>query len=173
MDNLGKLKQTLSEMGKNSIPVSVVWANAKSIDWEQKEMTAIGTLDDLPYYHVLLGLGSKYVKPKEGTKCLLGIVQNNSAATFLIDCEEVEEYENTFSDKCTLKDDSFRLVIEGGKLLLENNEESLATLLSDTIDAILEVRHLTNVGPTINLTPDSITRFEALKTRFKNLLKNN
>lgn len=155
MDNLLKLKQTLSQRGKEQIPVMLVWAVVKAVDWDKKTMTAEGVMDGLDFNDVLLGLGSKYVKPVIGSKCLIGLIENNAAAAFLVDCGDVDDIEWKVS----------------GKYLVKNTTENLLTLMTDTLDAILAVRHMTNSGPTINLTPDSRLRFEQLKTRFNNLLK--
>jgi len=57
------------------------------------------------------------------------------------------------------------------KFLLAKGEENLLKLMQDLLDAILEEKHMTNTGPTISLTPDSVTKYEGIKTRFNNLLK--
>lgn len=57
------------------------------------------------------------------------------------------------------------------KFLLASGTENLLTLMQDLIQAMLDEKHMTNVGPTISLTPDSVTRYEAIKTRFESLLK--
>lgn len=155
MENLRKLKETLSQQQKQQVAVTIVWAIAGVVDWDNKTMTATGIVDDLPYYDVLLGLGNHYIKPRPGSKCLLGLVQNNDAATFLISCQEAEEVELRVKDK----------------ILIANEDENLRTLAVDLLDAIIAEKHMTSTGPTIKLTPDSEARFSNLKTRFKNLLK--
>jgi len=77
--------------GKKHVKVQTAWAIAKEIDWDAKKMDAIGVADDLAYFGVLLGIGSEYRKPKENTLCLIGLIENNAAATFLIYAEELEE----------------------------------------------------------------------------------
>lgn len=57
------------------------------------------------------------------------------------------------------------------KFLLAAGTENLLTIMQDLIQAMIDERHMTNVGPTISLTPDSVTRYETIKTRFNNLLK--
>lgn len=163
MDNLSKLKTTLRQVTDNRIPVTLVWAVAQEIDWETKTMVAVGVMDGLAYYDVLLGVGHRMTKPKPRSKCLLGLIENNDAAAFMIDCEEVEAVEWSV--------DIQKYEMDGSKFLIGNATEDLLTLMTDTIDAILAERHLTNTGPTINLTPDSQLRFNNLKTRFNNLLK--
>ena len=57
------------------------------------------------------------------------------------------------------------------KFLLASSSENLLTLMQDLIQAMIDEKHMTNVGPTISLTPDSLTRYEGIKTRFESLLK--
>jgi hypothetical protein len=54
-------------------------------------MTVLGIDDDLEYYDVLLGLGSVDVKPKVGSNCLIGFINNSETLPFLIMADEVEE----------------------------------------------------------------------------------
>ncbi|AWG24826.1 hypothetical protein [Flavobacterium kingsejongi] len=55
------------------------------------------------------------------------------------------------------------------KVHIESGGESLATLMDDLFQAISNMVFTTNTGPTINLV--NALEFEALKTRFKTLLK--
>jgi hypothetical protein len=57
------------------------------------------------------------------------------------------------------------------KFLFASGEENLLKLMQDLLDAILSEKHMTNSGPTISLTPESVTKYEGIKTRFNNLLK--
>lgn len=90
-DNIQKLKETLDRRQKSMIPVQTMWVTVKSVNWEEKTMTATGVMDGLDCFDVLLGLGSVYVKPKTGSKCLVGMMENQPAAWFLISAAEVEE----------------------------------------------------------------------------------
>ena len=90
IEDFGKL---FNQRGKSLQEIQTHWAIVKGIDWDNQTMTATGVTDDLDFYDVVLALGSIKRRPKIGGKCLIGIVNNNPAATFLIDCEEIEEYE--------------------------------------------------------------------------------
>lgn len=57
------------------------------------------------------------------------------------------------------------------KFFLAAGTENLLTLMQDLLQAIIDEKHMTNTGVTISLTPDSVTKFEGIKTRFNNLLK--
>jgi hypothetical protein len=64
-----------------------------------------------------------------------------------------------------------RFVQDSGGFLLQKGSDDLQGLMVALLDAILVERHATNYGPTIELTPESKQRYEELKDRFKNLLK--
>jgi hypothetical protein len=77
---------------KSHVPMQTEWVTVSKVDWEEKTMTAIGEINNLPYYDVLLGLGSVNVKPKIGSLALVGAIHNGEAC-FMISCEEMEGYE--------------------------------------------------------------------------------
>jgi hypothetical protein len=91
MDEIRKLANSIREAGKKHVLVQTAWVIVKSVDWDKKTMVATGVMDDLDYHDVLLGIGSIYIKPKKGCKCLIGLIENKDGAAFLIDCEETEE----------------------------------------------------------------------------------
>lgn len=163
MDNLRKLKETLAQKGKANVPVVTAWCVVKEVDWEDKTMTATGVMDGLDYNEVLLGIGNVYKKPKPGAKCLIGLIENNPAASFLIECESVELY--------SINVDGQLMEMDGDKFLFKNGTESFAKLMADTLDSMLTEKHMTNTGVTISLTPDSTLKYEQLKTRFNAFLK--
>ena len=90
-DNITELGAVLNERTKKLIDVQTHWCNVKSVDWDKKTMVATGLVDDLDFFDVNLGVGSIYKKPKIKTKCLIGIINNNIADAFLIECDEIEE----------------------------------------------------------------------------------
>jgi hypothetical protein len=91
MDEIRKLANSIREAGKKHVLVQTAWVIVKSVDWSKKTMVATGVMDDLDYHDVLLGIGSIYIKPKKGCKCLIGLIENKDGAAFLIDCEKAEE----------------------------------------------------------------------------------
>jgi hypothetical protein len=82
------------------------FVTCKSIDWDNKTMTAEGVSDDVNYDSVQLGFGYIDVKPAIGSVCLIGILEGKEALTFLINAEEVEMVEMKVEDK---------IEINGGK----------------------------------------------------------
>lgn len=158
--SLDKLKQTITELMKNNIPVQTVWVEVSEVDWEERTMTAIGIDDEVEYFDVLLGLGSLDMKPKEGSNCLIGIIENSNTVSFLIVADEIEEFEINVED-CQLN------INEG--FLLKKENETLKKLMSDLIKAIKAMKFQTNTGVTIQLL--NLQDFIDVETRFNQFLK--
>lgn len=66
------------------------FVTCKSVNWEERTMTATGVHDDVDYLDVQLGFGYVDIKPKKDTVCLIGILEGNEALAFLINAEDVE-----------------------------------------------------------------------------------
>ena len=158
--SLDKLKQTLSELQNKNTPTQTVWVEVKEVDWDEKTMVALGIDDELEYYDVLLGLGSVDVKPKVGSNCLIGFINNSETLPFLIMADEVEEID-VKSEHCQLK-------VNDGFLLKKQNE-TLAKLMSDLLKEIQKMKFTTNTGSTIKLVNQP--EFLSIENRFKDFLK--
>lgn len=160
--SLDKLKKTLSELQALKTPIQTVLVEVKEVDWGERIMTVIGIDDELEYYDVLLGLGSVNVKPKVGSNCLIGFINNSETLPFLIMAEVVEEID-VKSEHCQLK-------VNDGFLLKKENE-TLKALMVDLLTAIEAMRFTTRSGPTIKLLNKQ--QFTDIKNRFKEFLKDN
>ena len=160
--SLDKLKITLSELQASKIPTQTVLVEVKEVNWDDRTMTVIGVDDELEYYDVLLGLGSVNVKPKVGSNCLIGFINNSETLPFLIMAEVVEEID-VKSEHCQLK-------VNDGFLLKKENE-TLKALMVDLLTAIEAMRFTTRSGPTIKLLNKQ--QFTDIKNRFKEFLKDN
>ena len=158
--SLDKLKQTLSELQNKNTPTQTVWVEVKEVDWDEKTMVALGIDDELEYYDVLLGLGSVDVKPKVGSNCLIGFINNSETLPFLIMADEVEEIDVNV-DKCQFN-------INDGFILKKQNE-TLAKLMSDLLKEIQKMKFTTNTGSTILLV--NKPQFLSIENRFKDFLK--
>ena len=158
--SLDKLKQTINELIKGNFPIQTVWVTVSEVDWNERTMTAIGIDDEVEYYDVLLGLGSIDLKPKTGSHCLIGIIENRDTSPFLIMAEEIDELDVNV-DKCQLN-------INDGFLLKKQNE-TLAKLMSDLLKEIQKMKFTTNTGSTILLVNQP--KFLAIENRFKDFLK--
>lgn len=158
--SLDKLKITLSELQASKIPTQTVLVEVKEVNWDDRTMTVIGVDDELEYYDVLLGLGSVDVKPKVGSNCLIGFINNSETLPFLIMADEVEEIDIK-SDQCQFK-------VNDGFLLKKENE-TLKKLMVDLLQEIQKMKFTTNTGSTIKLVNQ--LQFLSIENRFKDFLK--
>ncbi|MNS21777.1 hypothetical protein D3C72_535470 [compost metagenome] len=120
----------IRDAGRDHVKVQTCWVTVKSVDWDKKTMIATGVADDLDFEDVSLGIGYMYQKPAIGCLCLLGMIENQDAAAFLIDAEVVEELNLKTTVKATLNSPS--TVFNDGKnrglvkiKALEDNLDSL------------------------------------------------
>lgn len=157
--SLDKLRQTLLEKMKGLVPVQSVWVEVTEVDWEEKTMTAIGLEDDLEYFDILLGLDNISIKPKVGSSCIIGMIDNNGTTPFLLQADEVEDYNIKVSD-CELD-------IQEGFLLRKENE-TLRALMVDLISEIRKMKFTTNTGSTIKLINEP--QLLNIENRFKDFL---
>lgn len=150
----------LGQQRKAAQTMSLQWATVISVNWEERTCDAKGIYDDLEFYNILIGAGSIDVKPKIGTRILIGIINNDETTCALLSAEEIEKIE--------IKAGQCELTIDNGFLLKKENE-TLKKLLGDLIQACRNMVFQTNAGVTLKLLNDP--EFEVLKTRFNNFLK--
>lgn len=116
-EGINEFNKLLSRRIKELIPNQMVWAIVKSVDWEKKTMVATGVVDDLDYHDILLGLPSEYKKPVVGSKCLIGMIENNQVNAVLIYADEIEAV--LITDKT-----GFKIYLNNGQLELNGNSFS-------------------------------------------------
>ncbi|MBV7268367.1 hypothetical protein [Winogradskyella luteola] len=107
----------LNKAIKGEAKIQTHYAKVESVDWNNRTMVVKDLIDDLEFFDVILGLGSVNIKPVLGTLCLIGVILNNDAQTFLISANEIEGIE--IIDKT-----GFKAYLNNGKLTLngENYE---------------------------------------------------
>ncbi|QAA81416.1 hypothetical protein EI546_06585 [Aequorivita sp. H23M31] len=155
MNAIGEFNNLMAEKMKKSQPIQTAFAVVKEVDWGKKTMTATGVVDDLDYYDVLLGLGEIYTKPKTGSRCLIGMINNQGNNSFLIWSEEAEEWMHKVGDaEMEMKDDGFVVKAQG---------ESLKKVLNDFIDEVNKI--IVVNGTTIN-----VPAVTAIKQRLNKIL---
>ncbi len=131
MSAITEFTRLLKQQQKSAINPQLIWATVKSVNWDAKTMIAESIVDGLEYFNVLLGLGSFYRKPKVGTKCLLGVLGNKAAATFLIEAEAFEEeIYKSGTTEFTIKETGF---------IVKQGDESLKTILNDFITEVNKI----------------------------------
>ena len=90
MSELDKFADIFRRRLEGAKQAQLRFAVCKSVDWDDKTMTAVGVSDDVPYEGVQLGFGYMDIKPKKETVCLIGILEGKEALAFLINAEDVE-----------------------------------------------------------------------------------
>ena len=156
MGALDEFVRLLKQKQKSEVQPQMVWATVKSVDWEKRTMVAIGLVDDLEYYDVLLGLGHTYKRPKQGSKCLLGVIGNHVAFTFLIEAENVEEMlVVSGQSEMTVKEEGF---------IIKRADQSLTQVLNDFIDEVNKI-------VVINGTTINVAAVNLIKERLNTILK--
>lgn len=134
------LKAELEEFDKlfkkhlNSVVKATIrWVTVVEVDWDEKTMTALNQ-NGLAYYEVMLGLGSQFTKPVEGTDCLIAIVEGRDAIAFLLHANEVEE-----------------IVFDGGKnggLVKVKELQEQLNKITARIDGVIKA--ITNAKPVVD-----------------------
>ena len=152
---LNEFTNLLDLKTKGNTKVQTHWAEVVEVDWNNKTMTVKGLIDDLEFYDVLLGLGSVYKKPKIGAKCLIGLILNNEAATFLIEAEAVDEL---FIEVGT---STFKIDANG--FLVKRDNETLKKVLNDLIVELNKI--IVIQGTSIN-----VPAMNAIKQRLNTVL---
>lgn len=109
--NIIEFGKLMTSKTKKLIDVQTHWCIVKEVDWTKKTMTATGIVNDCDFFEVNLGIGSINRSPTVGTKCIVGIINNDTADAFLIECESVDEIE--ISDAT-----GFKLVLKDGKMTI-------------------------------------------------------
>jgi hypothetical protein len=168
---LNELTKLLDLKAKGNAKIQTHWAEVVEVDWNNKTMTAKGLADNLEFYDVLLGIGSVYKKPTVGAKCLIGLILNNEAATFLIEAEAVEEVSIAVGDNEVLFDvDKLNVTIgtstfkiDDSGFLVKRNNETLKKVLNDMIDELNKI--IVIQGTSIN-----VPAMNAIKQRLNTVL---
>lgn len=162
---LNEFAKLLHKTQQRNTKVQTHWAEVTHVNWEAKTMTVKGLTDGLEFYDVLLGLGASYAKPKVGSKCLIGIIMNNEAASFLIHAEAVEEYNYTIGDNHSITVDTEKLnvqinntmlTIDSAGFLIKKENETLKACLNDMIDELNKI--IVIKGRTINVAAMNVIK---------------
>jgi hypothetical protein len=120
-------------------------------------------IDDVRLRSVVQSGNKVIMIPKVGSVVQIGRIEN-SEEYVVVAVEEITEIQWIIG--------GLKFVADQNGFLLEKGSENMRKLMIDFIDAILQERHNHTQGPTVSLTPDSVTRFNALKNRINNLFKN-
>jgi len=87
------IRRSIRAMVADMVPFQTVWGTVTAVDWEAKECTV--EVDGVEWHEVLLSIdGGEWdvKKPKVGTPCLVGTVQNQEGQGLLLFAKEYEEW---------------------------------------------------------------------------------
>lgn len=90
MSELDKFIDGLGRTIDKARQAQLRFAVCKSVDRDERTMTAEGVSDGVDYIDVRLGFGYADIKPAAGSVCLIGILEGREALAFLINAETVE-----------------------------------------------------------------------------------
>ncbi len=149
--HINEFVSLLSHNAKAHVKVQTCWVKAKVVDWGNKTMVAEGLTDGLDFNDINLGVGHLYRKPKQGSVCLIGLIENKEAAAFLIDAEEVEEY------VLNVNESLFKIDLNGFEI--KKGNVTLKKILDEVVSQMLKI-----------YAPKDVAGITAIKTSINNLL---
>ncbi|MNF85670.1 hypothetical protein D3C85_112880 [compost metagenome] len=158
-----QIRKALKDMAKSDGPAVSNIAKVKSVD-ETKAICVLVDEDDQEIFDVrlrpvLTGKKSFILVPKVGSYVLAVRVEDDDDWMVIAADEVTKVAYYVGSTTLELTD----------KVHIEAGGENLASLIDDLFEAIAKMVFTTNVGPTIKLV--NKPEFEALRTKFKTLLK--
>ncbi len=147
MSELDKFADIFTRRLEGTKQAQLRFAVCRSVNWEEKTMTATGVSDDVDYEGVQLGFGYIDIKPKKDTVCLIGILEGKEALTFLINAESVELVEVVAEDTITVNGGKNGGLTITPKLVEELNKTNAALQAIITVLTGLPVPEAGNNSP--------------------------
>lgn len=160
------MRNTLTDFVLKLGPAAILPAKVLQVnddDTVRIELSAGGVINDVRLKSVVKDGARFLLIPTVGSIVQVGRIQNSEELVVLA-VDEITELRLQIGD-------TFFSVTAAGFLLKKEND-TLRSLVGELIDACLQERHTTPYGPTVALTADSQTRFNSVKTKFENLLRN-
>jgi len=121
------IREAINKTIKEKIPITTFWGEVKKVG--EKNCKVKNILNELDYEEVLMGLGDMIIVPKENSKVLCGMINNQSCA-FLIYAEEIEKVLLN-GNEITFKSNKINLGSTNGEKAVRG--ESLNSLLQEII----------------------------------------
>jgi hypothetical protein len=161
-----RIRQAMIDMASRHGPAQIVTGTVTAVD-ESAETCEVTTADGKELDEVRLRATIDETErkgwvllPVVGSDVLVGNIENGSEWCILM-----------VSEVAKIHSEVGNMVVEldGEKIQISNEQESLGGLLNDLISTIRQMVFVTPAGNTTALVNDPV--FQALKTRFSNLLK--
>lgn len=90
MSQWDELIRILDEKMASKVKPQLQWATVDKVNWKDKRADVTVIADDLELFDVVLGLGGQYMRPKEGSKCLVLLKEGSTTGGYLLAAEELE-----------------------------------------------------------------------------------
>lgn len=90
-----QLKNCFEGLKNKDAQAQLRWCTVTSVDKEKRLMDALGKADGLEYYDIQLGIGSLNFYPKQGSLCLIALIEGQETDAYLLSASEVESVELT------------------------------------------------------------------------------
>ena len=118
-------------------------------------------------------VGGVVITPKLGSNCLIGYIGGDENRSYLISADEVTKVDVKIGKlaNVTIDKDGVDVKMDKGKLKIENNENSLKTLLEDILSIISKITVSTGTGPSGTPLPPTIAAINQQKNDIKTLFK--
>lgn len=148
-DGITEMLRYIKKYVLHDMPVQIEWQTCKEVNWEEKTMVGTEVASELDMFDVALGLGSVCVRPKIGTKCLVGIIENHEGIGFLIYAEEAESIELTANGvKVEIADEIVKLNGESYGMVKAKELQDELNKTKAVVDALVEA--VSNTTPVQN-----------------------
>ena len=130
-------------------------------------------LESVRYKSTEDAVGGVAIIPKVGSNCLIGYIGNDENRAYLISADEITKVDIKInkSTNVIIDEDGVDVKMDKGKLKIENNENSLKTLLEDILSIISKITVSTGTGPSGTPLPPTINAINQKKNNIKTLFK--
>ncbi len=164
MADIENIREQMAAFSERYGPASIVEAVVTKLNEDETvgvEFDDGSELEDVRLKAIVKEGDQFIVRPAVGSNILIGRIAGSEEYLLIAASEIVEVVIKIGNTKLSVSD----------KIEIKAGGEDLLSLLKDLIETMINEKHMTNTGPTISLTPDSVTAYNGIKTRFNNLLK--
>lgn len=160
------MNKDLQDAFKNLARPKGVTFQAKVVSVDQTKGTCVVDNDGLEFTDVQLSATIEDDKrflliPKVGSFVMTAPINGDIHQLMVVMVSEITEV--------IMRTENAEFSFDDSGFLLKKQNETLKELMSDLLQAILNMRFTTNMGPTINLI--NAVEFQSIETRFNDFLK--
>lgn len=90
MSQWDELIRVINERIRQQVKPQLRWGTVQKVDWPNRRADVKSVADGLMYYDVHLGLGSMNQKPKQGSTCLIAMIEGKETAWYMLSATELD-----------------------------------------------------------------------------------